>query len=225
MICCTCSIEIPEKWTAAITSNKCPSCNGPIMDDKAKQLMEELTIALIEAPNNPAGLASWLLSKYHIEKITDEPPDLPEFHEPKKRGSKKQGKVGNDFMKRADVNLDPERVKKIMSYINDSQDVQDIMYGPDEEISEEETESSEEDFELAQAMMGKKKKRPRREVPEYIGAPLAEGEDEAIQNMLGESEANLERLEKLAEQERRLAAKNGNAKPISLAAPAFKRAE
>lgn len=224
MICSSCGIEIPEKWTAAITSNKCPSCDGPIMDDKAKQLMEELTIALVEAPNNPAGLASWLLSKYHIEKITDEPPDLPEFHEPKKKGSKKSGRSGNDFMKRADVNLDPERAKKIMSYINDSQDVQDIMYGPEEEIPEEEIEPSEEDYELAQAMMGKKKKRANLQMPEFIGAPLPE-EDEAIQNMVGESEANLERYKKLAEQERRDAARKGNAKPISLAAPAFRRPE
>ena len=160
MICSSCGIEIDPKWISCIQKNECPQCSGPIMDEKAKILLEELTQALVEIPNNPQGIAGWLLSKYHIEKITDEPPDLPEFHEPKKRGSKKQGKVGNDFMKRADVNLDPERVKKIMSYINDSQDVQDIMYGPDEEISEEETESSEEDFELAQAMMGKKKKRP-----------------------------------------------------------------
>lgn len=222
MICSSCGILIDPKWVACIQSGICPQCGGPIMDEKSKQLLEELTQALIEIPNNPQGIAGWLLSKYHIEKITEEAPDLPEFHEPKKRGSKKQGKVGNEFMKRADVNLDPERAKKIMSYINDSQD---SMYGADEVEPEDEVEDSEEDYELAQAMMGKKKKRPRKEMPEYIGAPLAEGEDEAIQNMLGESEANLERLEKLAEQERRLAAKNGNAKPISLKEPSFKRAE
>lgn len=222
MICSSCSIDLDPKWISCIQRNQCPNCDGPIMDEKSKQLLEELTQALIEIPNNPQGIAGWLLSKYHIEKISEEAPELPEFHEPKKRGSKKQGRVGNEFMKRADVNLDPERAKKIMSYINDSQD---SMYGADEVEPEDEIEDSEEDFELAQAMMGKKKKRPRREVPEYIGAPLAEGEDEAIQNMLGESEVNLERLEKLAEQERRLAAKNGNAKPISLKEPSFKRAE
>jgi hypothetical protein len=191
------------------------------MDDKAKQLMEELTIALIEAPNNPAGLASWLLSKYHIEKITEEPPDLPEFHEPKKRGSKKSGRSENDFMKRAEVNLDPERAKKIMSYINESQDVQDIMYGPDEQAPEEEIEASEEDYELAQAMMGKKQ--TKRQTPKFVGGFIGDEEEGAIQDMVGESEANLERLEKLAEQERRLAARSGNAKPVSTEPPAFRR--
>lgn len=220
MICCTCSAILDPKWVACIQKNTCPSCDGPIMDEKSKLLLEELTQALVEIPNNPQGIAGWLISNYHIEKISEEAPELPEFHEPKKRGSKKQGKVGNEFMKRADVNLDPERAKKIMSYINDSQD---SMYGADEVEPEDEVEDSEEDFELAQAMMGKKKKRPRREVPEYIGAPLAEGEDEAIQNMLGESEANLERLEKLAEQERRDAARKGNAKQISTEPPAFRR--
>lgn len=220
MICSSCGIEIDPKWISCIQKNECPQCSGPIMDEKAQQLLAELTVALTEIPNNPQGIANWLLSKYHIEKISEETPELPEFHEPKKRGSKKQGRTENEFMKRADVNLDPERAKKIMSYINDSQD---SMYGADEVEPEDEVEDSEEDFELAQAMMGKKKKRPRREVPEYIGAPLAEGEDEAIQNMLGESEANLERLEKLAEQERRDAARKGNAKQISTEPPAFRR--
>jgi hypothetical protein len=191
------------------------------MDEKAKILLEELTQALIEIPNNPQGIAGWLLSKYHIEKITEEPPDLPEFHEPKKRGSKKSGRVENDFMKRAEVNLDPARTQKLMSYINESQDT---MYGGEEIESEEEIEPSEEDYELAQAMMGKKPKRTRKEVPQFISAPMAENEEDALQQMVGESEANLERLEKLAEQERRLAAKNGNAKPISLKEPSFKRA-
>ena len=220
MICSSCGILIDPKWVACIQSGICPQCGGPIMDEKSKLLLEELTKALLEIPNNPQGIAGWLISKYHIEKISDEVPELPEFHEPKKRGSKKQGKVGNEFMKRAEVNMDPVRTQKLMSYINDSQD---SMYGADEEEPEDEVEDSEEDYELAQAMLGKKKKRPRREAPEYVGAPLAEGEDEVIQNMLGESEANLERLEKLAEQERRHAARNGNAKPISLQKPAFNR--
>ena len=65
----SCSVEIPPNFKSAIQNNLCPSCNGPIMSDPALELLDEIKEAFQKMPNDPEGLAGWLLSNYEMRKI------------------------------------------------------------------------------------------------------------------------------------------------------------
>ena len=74
MKCVSCSADIPPQFVKAIQINLCPVCGGAIMDEEAKTLLSELTTAMSKMPNDPEGLAGWLLSNYNLHKIgTAEP--------------------------------------------------------------------------------------------------------------------------------------------------------
>jgi hypothetical protein len=74
MKCVSCSADIPPQFVKAIQINLCPVCGGAIMDEAAKILLSELTDAMSKMPNDPEGLAGWLLSNYNLHKIgTAEP--------------------------------------------------------------------------------------------------------------------------------------------------------
>jgi len=77
-----CGIEIPPTWVAALNSNICPSCGEPIMDDGAQELIKDLAEAMKQMPNNPQGLAGWLVSNYRMQKIGEYEP--VNFTNPKK---------------------------------------------------------------------------------------------------------------------------------------------
>lgn len=78
MKCFSCSGDIPPQWIWAYQNNICPSCGSPLMDDVSKELLTGLTEAMKQMENNPSGLAGWLLSNYHMEKIGSGEPT--EFH-------------------------------------------------------------------------------------------------------------------------------------------------
>jgi hypothetical protein len=65
----SCGINIPPEFRAAIINNLCASCGGPIMSDAALDLLDEIKNALSKMPNDPEGLAGWLLSNYEMRKI------------------------------------------------------------------------------------------------------------------------------------------------------------
>lgn len=74
MRCESCDSDIPPAWVAALKSGICPGCGENIYTDETKQLMEELATAMISMPNNPQGLAGWLISNYRLQKIGDAKP-------------------------------------------------------------------------------------------------------------------------------------------------------
>ena len=63
MKCMSCMAEIPPAWVNAIQRNECPGCGKAIMDEASKELLDELRSAMESMPNDPEGLAGWLLSK------------------------------------------------------------------------------------------------------------------------------------------------------------------
>jgi len=69
MKCMSCGVEISPTFRSAIQNNLCPGCNGPIMSDPALELLDEIKEALKKMPNDPDGLAGWLLSNYEMRKI------------------------------------------------------------------------------------------------------------------------------------------------------------
>ena len=81
MRCSSCGVDIPPTFTAVLQRNECPACNGPIMDETAQQLMVDLAEAMERMPNDPKGLAGWLLSNYRLRKIGDGEPVGQFYHE------------------------------------------------------------------------------------------------------------------------------------------------
>lgn len=69
-----CGVDILPSYVGAIKSNQCPGCLGQIYNDATKQLMEELADAMAKMPNDPQGIAGWLLSNYRFQKIGDGKP-------------------------------------------------------------------------------------------------------------------------------------------------------
>ncbi|NJO18720.1 MAG: hypothetical protein HC877_24270 [Thioploca sp.] len=96
MKCISCEADIPPQWVNAIKSNICPGCGGPIMHESSKRLLDELAEAMERMPNDPEGLAGWLLSNYELRKIGDGEP-TEHFH-------RQKSKQSDDFFKRAGVN-------------------------------------------------------------------------------------------------------------------------
>ncbi len=79
MDCMNCTANIPPQWVACLQENKCPSCGEDIMGESSKALLDELRDAMARMPNDPEGLAGWLLSNYKLAKIGDAEPT--EFHQ------------------------------------------------------------------------------------------------------------------------------------------------
>lgn len=74
MNCNTCNADIPPSFVRAIEKNCCPACEGPIMAEDTIELMAGLKSALEQMPNDPQGIAGWLLSNYRMQKVgTGEP--------------------------------------------------------------------------------------------------------------------------------------------------------
>lgn len=79
MRCMSCGADIPPAFVYCLESNICGGCGGPIMDEKTKEFMNELADALQKMPNDPNGLAGWLLSNYRFQKMGDAKP-VEKFH-------------------------------------------------------------------------------------------------------------------------------------------------
>lgn len=79
MRCMSCGANIPPEWVMAIQKNECPGCGGEIMGSATKDLLSELTEAMKKMPNDPQGVAGWLLSNYRFQKIGSAEP-VDKFH-------------------------------------------------------------------------------------------------------------------------------------------------
>ncbi len=145
MKCITCTTEIPAAWVAAISKNECPGCAGPIMLDEAKDLMHEIASAFEKMPNDPQGLAGWLMDNYRLQKVgTGEPTG---FHRkptaplgPVTDGSAYQN---NEFIQRANAGkmIDTSnRLAHYQSALNANVNEQQDSRTPDQIIVEEEAE-------------------------------------------------------------------------------------
>lgn len=85
MNCISCQAPVHPEFVHSIKSNCCPACGGAIMNEAAQELLKNLGEALEKMPNDPHGIAGWLLSNYELRKIgTGEP--VNEFYgSPKKQ--------------------------------------------------------------------------------------------------------------------------------------------
>lgn len=69
-----CGVEISPMFVGSLKKNECPGCLKQIFSDDTKSLMDELADAMERMPNDPQGIAGWLLSNYQFRKIGDGKP-------------------------------------------------------------------------------------------------------------------------------------------------------
>jgi hypothetical protein len=152
MKCMNCGSEIPEAWVKAISLNSCPACGDKIYSDNIKELMDELASALERMPNNPQGLAGWLLANYKVTKIGSAEP-VTEFYGQKQKqqpqdeqGLKLAHSPIQDWQKRANVKTkSPEELAELARKVNE------LREGSDEPSVQEEDYNDKNDPEV-QAM-------------------------------------------------------------------------
>lgn len=121
MRCVSCGIDVPPQFLKAIESNCCPSCGLEIMTTESKSLLTELADAISKMPNDPQGLAGWIMTNYRIKKIGEAEP-TEKFYRPgqsgKKSGNKNQeestqgSKDYNGFLERTGM---ASKVRETMS--------------------------------------------------------------------------------------------------------------
>ena len=144
MKCCSCSIDIPSQWKKCFEDNVCPNCGGAILNDAVTELISEISEALSAMPNDPKGLAGWLVSNYEMKKIGSEKP-VVEFYDGKKKEpdtNSQKLKINTNnpitkFYKNAGLK-DPSEYRKIKEQIDNVNDIEE----------EESSLDVEEDFDL-----------------------------------------------------------------------------
>jgi hypothetical protein len=160
MQCITCKADVPPQWVNAIQKNECPGCGGQIMDDSSKELLMELKEAMSRMPNDPEGLAGWILSNYVLTKVGSgeptgfhrRPPARAATEHGAKPGRKIKVNTNNpvqNFLKRTGVSKslnDRKNYQEIVNQINTG-DIDDTMYGESESELESEEEVEEIDYE------------------------------------------------------------------------------
>jgi hypothetical protein len=75
----SCGADIPPQFVHAIATNTCSGCGGEIMNEASKDLLKELSDALSRMPNDPQGVAGWLMSNYRFQKMGEGKP-VEKFH-------------------------------------------------------------------------------------------------------------------------------------------------
>lgn len=95
MRCMSCGADIPPVWVKALELNRCPGCDGEIMNESTKDLLKELADALTRMPNDPQGIAGWLMSNYRFQKMGEGKP-VEKFH---RKGGAGGGEYDESTMK------------------------------------------------------------------------------------------------------------------------------
>lgn len=163
MQCNSCNADIPPSFVRAIEKNICPACENPIMADETIELMAGLKSALEQMPNDPQGIAGWLLSNYRMQKVgTGEPTG---FYGVKNKQSKNPN-IEHDNLKIAEnpmqkflksAGITPEKQNNyalLAAQINAGEDGKDFsdIDGPSEQDSEDYVAESEDPEYTKQAL-------------------------------------------------------------------------
>lgn len=222
MKCMSCDAEIPPAWVHAIQNNICPGCGGAIMDDSSKELLSQIREAISKMPNDPEGLAGWILSNFDIRKKGEIEPTAFHRKHAAQPGGSSVGPQGqqlawansptHDFMKRsgADKVLANPKYAAMAQAINS---VDGNMYGGQPEPTAFDPEIEQDEAAIRAEMQAAAQKaaasgrRPTIKdmlsenslLAEGNGAPLNEAETEAVKQMFGGGSDNpdLEGIEDL----------------------------
>ncbi len=81
MKCKNCSADVPPQWVHCINTNTCPSCGHELMTTDDLSVLAEVRDAMSQMPNNPEGVASWLISHYKLVRTGSGTPEPTVFHQ------------------------------------------------------------------------------------------------------------------------------------------------
>lgn len=96
--CKSCEAVIPPEWVFIIQMGKCAGCGSDLFSKEEKELLEELTAAMERMPNDPQGLAGWLLSNYRLTKLSEVVEPTEKFH--KSKGTSDNLAIANNPVKK-----------------------------------------------------------------------------------------------------------------------------
>jgi hypothetical protein len=203
-----------------INKNECPACGQQIMNDAMQELLVELRQALTEMPNDPEGLAGWLLTHYRLVKIGDGKPVM-EFFGPNGKKQTRQNqngaRVGNVGSVRDDGDNLLAKFKEqtggqgladIQKIVNDELPSENEHYSSlDEENLKYSIANKEETNRIISAMQQMGQTTSKRSLVEAINSesPLSDDEDLAILSSLNiktKASSGLEAYKKWEEVER-----------------------
>jgi hypothetical protein len=147
MFCESCNVEIPPAWKRMIIKNECPACGEHIMSQESKELLDELKNAMERMPNDPEGLAGWLLSNYRLAKVGDAEPTgfhgKPEVKPEATRddnipaGLKVADNPIKNFLDRTDAGKTLENRKSLKEIVAEIKQNEDLPYGTGEQVDVE----------------------------------------------------------------------------------------
>lgn len=184
MRCVSCGADVPPQYVKAIETNICPACGDSILTDESKQLLFELSEAMSNMPNDPQGVAGWLLSNYRIKKIGSAEP-VEKFYG-RGKSSNKLDEDGeplsndyNQFLSRTDM---ANRVKQAKLAAKRAREK-----NHNEEDDEDFDDITDEDIDTYQALVTNSKMK-------QTNAPLSLNDIMAIQAGQGEGSFDAEEL-------------------------------
>lgn len=200
MNCVTCNANIPPAFVHALQTNICPGCSGPIMTEASKLLMDELKTAMLAMPNDPEGLAGWLLSTYDLFPKGEVSPT--NFH---RKNSRPDGDISalkmantatNTFMKRSGadrIKKNPklaaiEALQKEAGGYLQQDDSEDEIEGLDEEAQED---VENEEAEMLKMIMKAKQKGKKLSTAQLLSNSSDFGNDAEVSN------ADLQKIQKM----------------------------
>jgi hypothetical protein len=97
MKCISCNSPVPPEFKSAIKLNICPACGGAIMNSATLDLLEDIKDALEKMPNDPEGIAGWLLTHYEMRKVGSGEPVSQFYGDNPRQNAPKQSTKTNQF--------------------------------------------------------------------------------------------------------------------------------
>lgn len=110
MKCISCNSPVPPEFKSAIKLNVCPACGGVIMNEATLDLLADIKDALEKMPNDPEGIAGWLLTHYEMRKIGSGEP-VSQFYGPRPNVPQKSPKTSQFYQQAGSIEEKEEMLR------------------------------------------------------------------------------------------------------------------
>lgn len=97
MNCMSCGAPIRPEFKASIRTNICPACGKELMNEATLDLLADIKEALEKMPNDPEGIAGWLLANYEMRKVGSGEP-VSQFFPPSNNFQNPRANVGHNMV-------------------------------------------------------------------------------------------------------------------------------
>lgn len=139
MKCMSCEANIPAEWQAAITRNSCPACGGQIMTDQIKRVSDNLRTVVDQLVELGEEQMDLLLDTFGLRRKPVPGTRHAREEDPLPSGLKIASNPVQDFLSRTNaphLAKRHERIKDILTRIEDAQDEEELGAAMEEYESE-----------------------------------------------------------------------------------------